>query len=90
MDTYNVRRPKGAISFSKGQITTYHHSSARDVIMAITAHQQDLLERLQTSYTNGLTTGDASRRREENDSSSGGLNSVRPPINCPKWVCCLL
>ena len=67
-----------------------NHSSTRDAIMAITAHQQDLLERLQTSYTNGLTTGDASRRREENDSSTGGLNSVRPPINCPKWVCCLL
>jgi len=56
--------------------------------MAITASQNDLLNRLQTSYLNGLTTGEASQRRR--DEIIGGLNNVNPPINCPKWVCCLL
>ena len=50
--------------------------------MAITASQNELLTRLQTSYANGLTTGEASQRRR--DETIGGLNNVNPPINCPK------
>eukprot|EP00581_Thalassiosira_minuscula_P011525 CAMPEP_0183712604 /NCGR_PEP_ID=MMETSP0737-20130205/7693_1 /TAXON_ID=385413 /ORGANISM="Thalassiosira miniscula, Strain CCMP1093" /LENGTH=239 /DNA_ID=CAMNT_0025941251 /DNA_START=53 /DNA_END=772 /DNA_ORIENTATION=- len=55
--------------------------------MAISSLQRDLLERLKTDYNRGLTTEEASQRRSRED---GGLNSVRPPLNCPKWVCCLL
>lgn len=59
--------------------------------MTITSSQQDLLTRLQANYTEGLTTAEASQRRNGGDGySSGGLNNVRPPLNCPKWVCCLL
>ena len=48
--------------------------------MAITSSQKDLLDKLQTNYANGLTTGEASQRRS---TSGGGLNNVRPPLNCP-------
>lgn len=55
--------------------------------MPITEHQQQLLSRLGANYTNGLTTSEASNRR---NSKIGGLNKVQKPINCPSWVCCLL
>lgn len=50
--------------------------------------QDDLLARLSTDYRSGLATKDASRRRT--DRHGGALNTVPPPLNCPKWVCCLL
>ena len=53
--------------------------------MGIAAPQQDLLARLKADYARGLTSSEAADRRQR-----GELNSVRPPINCPKWVCCLL
>eukprot|EP00584_Thalassiosira_punctigera_P010475 CAMPEP_0172531898 /NCGR_PEP_ID=MMETSP1067-20121228/5130_1 /TAXON_ID=265564 ORGANISM="Thalassiosira punctigera, Strain Tpunct2005C2" /NCGR_SAMPLE_ID=MMETSP1067 /ASSEMBLY_ACC=CAM_ASM_000444 /LENGTH=51 /DNA_ID=CAMNT_0013316335 /DNA_START=60 /DNA_END=212 /DNA_ORIENTATION=+ len=51
--------------------------------MTIADLQRDLLARLNADYERGLTSSDAARRR-------GELNNVRPPLNCPKWVCCLL
>lgn len=56
--------------------------------MAITALQRDLLARLKADYGHGLTSAEASERR--NEDNYGGLNNVRPPLNCPKWICCLL
>mmetsp|Transcript_24894 Transcript_24894/g.53705 ORF Transcript_24894/g.53705 Transcript_24894/m.53705 type:complete len:237 (+) Transcript_24894:191-901(+) len=58
--------------------------------MAITALQRDLLARLQANYTDGLTSAEAAQRRNRDGSSNGGMNNVRPPLNCPKWICCLL
>eukprot|EP00573_Skeletonema_grethae_P000660 CAMPEP_0201687474 /NCGR_PEP_ID=MMETSP0578-20130828/1523_1 /ASSEMBLY_ACC=CAM_ASM_000663 /TAXON_ID=267565 /ORGANISM="Skeletonema grethea, Strain CCMP 1804" /LENGTH=235 /DNA_ID=CAMNT_0048171633 /DNA_START=97 /DNA_END=801 /DNA_ORIENTATION=- len=55
--------------------------------MPITEHQQELLSRHGANYTDGLSTSEASIRR---NSSRGGLNKVQKPINCPSWVCCLL
>jgi hypothetical protein len=56
--------------------------------MPITEHQKELLSRHGANYTKGLTTSEASNRR--NQVGSGGLNKVKKPINCPSWVCCLL
>eukprot|EP00566_Odontella_aurita_P022077 CAMPEP_0113531770 /NCGR_PEP_ID=MMETSP0015_2-20120614/3679_1 /TAXON_ID=2838 /ORGANISM="Odontella" /LENGTH=232 /DNA_ID=CAMNT_0000430639 /DNA_START=267 /DNA_END=965 /DNA_ORIENTATION=- /assembly_acc=CAM_ASM_000160 len=56
-------------------------------MLSLSRSQLDLLSTLSASYTDGLATSDASRRRSD---SGGVLNVVLPPINCPKWVCCLL
>eukprot|EP01082_Thalassiosira_pseudonana_P006375 g5997.t1 g5997 contig20:590148-590985(+) len=56
--------------------------------MAITSYQQGLLARHNVSYTRGLTSSEASQRRSR--VGEGGLNTVQPPLNCPKWICCLL
>ncbi len=45
-----------------------------------------ILEQYGTNLQTGLTTDQASQRREE----AGTFNVVNPPINCPGWVCCLL
>mmetsp|Transcript_22660 Transcript_22660/g.40556 ORF Transcript_22660/g.40556 Transcript_22660/m.40556 type:complete len:243 (-) Transcript_22660:254-982(-) len=58
--------------------------------MAITALQQDLLARLKADYNRGFTSAEAAQRRNGDGSGNGGINNVRSPINCPKWVCCLL
>eukprot|EP00986_Skeletonema_menzelii_P012919 scaffold7298_cov150-Skeletonema_menzelii.AAC.19 len=55
--------------------------------MPITEYQQELLTRHGADYKNGLTTSEASNRR---NNKNGGLNKVQKPINCPSWVCCLL
>jgi hypothetical protein len=49
--------------------------------------QQDLmLLTLDTNLETGLTSDQAIQRRE----SEGSFNVVRPPVDCPSWVCCLL
>lgn len=54
--------------------------------MTLTKSQLELLEKLNANFENGMTTDEASERREE----SGGYNTIEPPIKCPAWVCCLL
>lgn len=59
--------------------------------MPITELQKQLLAHHNADYTNGLTTSEASSRRNNQlGNSGGGLNKVQKPINCPSWVCCLL
>mmetsp|Transcript_4370 Transcript_4370/g.9425 ORF Transcript_4370/g.9425 Transcript_4370/m.9425 type:complete len:249 (-) Transcript_4370:333-1079(-) len=58
--------------------------------MTITAQQSALLTSNNANYTVGLTSSEASHRRNNDDGPNAGLNTVKPPINCPKWVCCLL
>lgn len=48
--------------------------------------QQELLEKLDTNLETGLTTDQASQRREED----GAFNVVRPPVDCPAWLCIVL
>ena len=45
-----------------------------------------VLEQYGANLQTGLTTDQATQRREE----GGSFNIVKPPINCPGWVCCLL
>jgi magnesium-transporting ATPase (P-type) len=51
----------------------------------LTESQEELLQKLQTDLTAGLTTDEASLRREQD-----GYNVLTPPVNCPAWICCLL
>ncbi|KAL7544912.1 hypothetical protein ACHAWF_008286 [Thalassiosira exigua] len=55
--------------------------------MTLSDRQRALLARLESDYANGLSSAEAARRRA---GDGGGLNGVRPPLDCPKWVCCLL
>lgn len=52
----------------------------------MTQTQQELLEKLETNLETGLTTDQASQRREQD----GAFNVVRPPVDCPAWLCILL
>lgn len=52
--------------------------------MKLSTAQNKLLEQLVVDPIRGLTSAQASQRRED------GLNVVNPPVNCPAWVCCLL
>jgi magnesium-transporting ATPase (P-type) len=52
----------------------------------MTASQEELLQKLETNLQPGLTTDQATQRRER----EGSFNVVRPPVDCPSWVCCLL
>jgi magnesium-transporting ATPase (P-type) len=54
--------------------------------MALSPSQEELLQQLKTNRKSGLTTDEATERREED----GCFNVVDPPVNCPSWVCCLL
>ena len=45
----------------------------------------DFLAKMNVSIESGLTREEAKRHR-----SLHGLNTIRPPVNCPSWVCCLL
>jgi hypothetical protein len=47
---------------------------------------QDLLQRLKTDSTIGLTSDDAAKRREED----GTFNVIKPPVDCPAWLCIIL
>lgn len=47
---------------------------------------KQVLEQYGANLQAGLTTDQATQRREE----AGTFNVVKPPINCPGWVCCLL
>lgn len=46
----------------------------------------ELLQELETSMETGLTTDQASQRREQD----GCFNVVKPPVDCPSWLCILL
>ena len=52
----------------------------------MTASLEALLKELNTSLESGLTSDEATQRREQ----SGTFNVVKPPVDCPSWVCCLL
>lgn len=54
--------------------------------MNLSQAQQDLLANVGADVDRGLTTDEASARREK----SGSFNTVDPPVNCPAWICCLL
>jgi len=54
--------------------------------MALSLTQSKILEQL-GSKRSGLATKEANNARKlANDE----MNLVDPPVNCPKWVCCLL
>jgi hypothetical protein len=48
--------------------------------------QQELLEKLGANLETGLTSDQASQRREQD----GAFNVVRPPVDCPAWLCIIL
>jgi hypothetical protein len=55
--------------------------------MKLSQEQLDLIEKLgNVDVEKGLTTDEAASRREQN----GGFNTIRPPVDCPSWICCLL
>lgn len=54
--------------------------------MNLTREQLDTVDRFQANVERGLTTDEATQRREEN----GTFNVVKPPVDCPAWICCLL
>jgi E1-E2 ATPase len=54
--------------------------------MPLFAAQEELLEHLKTSISEGLTRDEASSRRQHDET----FNVVDPPIKCPAWICCLL
>jgi E1-E2 ATPase/Cation transporter/ATPase, N-terminus len=56
--------------------------SSESLVNSVTA----VLEQYGANLQTGLTTDQATQRREE----AGSFNIVKPPINCPGWVCCLL
>jgi hypothetical protein len=55
----------------------------------LTDSQKELLQKLGTDYYNGKAIGGIDDYDSGND-GSGGTNRIRPPVDCPKWVCCLL
>lgn len=54
--------------------------------MKLSQAQQDLVSKVGADVERGLSTDEATARREK----QGSFNTVDPPINCPSWVCCLL
>mmetsp|Transcript_8638 Transcript_8638/g.18235 ORF Transcript_8638/g.18235 Transcript_8638/m.18235 type:complete len:236 (+) Transcript_8638:65-772(+) len=56
--------------------------------MPLSAVQKDALSSYGANYAKGLTAAEATERRR--DIKHGGLNTVKKPLNCPSWVCCLL
>lgn len=54
--------------------------------MSMSNDIKQVLEQFGANLQTGLTTDQATQRREE----AGTFNVVKPPINCPGWVCCLL
>eukprot|EP00980_Cylindrotheca_fusiformis_P028007 scaffold22575_cov141-Cylindrotheca_fusiformis.AAC.38 len=54
--------------------------------VAMPTTQQELLEKLGTNLKAGLTSDEASQRREQD----GTFNVVRPPVDCPGWLCIIL
>ena len=47
---------------------------------------QQLLQKHNVSFENGLTSDEVRSRRED----VGYYNAVLPPVQCPAWICCLL
>lgn len=55
--------------------------------MNLSDAQQQLLQQLETSIERGLTTDQASVSRERD---GGVYNCIRPPVDCPAWLCIVL
>ena len=53
--------------------------------MKLSPSQEALVLKLQSNVSTGLTTDQATARREQQ-----GFNVVKPPVDCPAWICCLL
>jgi E1-E2 ATPase len=53
-------------------------------IITLYANQEGLLHEFKANRKSGLSTDEASLRRED------GFNVVDPPVTCPAWICCLL
>mmetsp|Transcript_6392 Transcript_6392/g.12787 ORF Transcript_6392/g.12787 Transcript_6392/m.12787 type:complete len:212 (-) Transcript_6392:146-781(-) len=53
--------------------------------MNLSPAQTELVEKLHSNVKSGLTTDQVSDRRENE-----GFNVVKPPVDCPSWICCLL
>ena len=53
--------------------------------MKLSPAQKELVEKLHSNVTTGLTSDQASDRREHD-----GFNVIKPPVDCPAWICCLL
>ena len=93
-----VRKKKGGAggiytfqdsTFALRHPAPHHYRSS----MVITAAQRDILARLRVNASTGLSNAEASSRRRRwsgGGGGGGGTNAVRPPIDCPKWICCLL
>mmetsp|Transcript_176 Transcript_176/g.270 ORF Transcript_176/g.270 Transcript_176/m.270 type:complete len:236 (-) Transcript_176:75-782(-) len=56
--------------------------------ISLSKSQQKLLSQLCTSLDQGLSSDEASKRRDEED--DGKFNVVDPPLKCPAWACILL
>lgn len=54
--------------------------------MQLSSSQENLLKQLDVDPEVGLSTDQASARREQ----AGSFNVVPPPIQCPAWACILL
>ena len=52
----------------------------------MTSSQEELLQQLETNLETGLTSDQATQRREQ----EGSFNTVKPPIDCPAWLCIIL
>jgi hypothetical protein len=63
-----------------------HRNVTKKMSMTNTNSIKQVLEQYGANLQTGLTTDQATQRREE----AGTFNVVKPPINCPGWVCCLL
>lgn len=87
-----------AVVFPAPSMTTSSHSgsSATGSVVAAAAlglsdAQTDLLLRLGTNYSTGLTRRQVQQiRNNSNSNDNNRINAVDPPIKCPGWVCCLL
>ena len=70
-----------------------HAYDAIPMATNLTQAQVSLLAKLKTDYHKGLPFASSFNRGDDNNedlSSFQSSNTVSPPINCPKWVCCLL
>lgn len=57
----------------------------KTITMNLSSEQRELVDKLHSDVTTGLTTDQVTDRRERE-----GYNVVRPPVDCPAWICCLL
>mmetsp|Transcript_27884 Transcript_27884/g.39231 ORF Transcript_27884/g.39231 Transcript_27884/m.39231 type:complete len:231 (+) Transcript_27884:91-783(+) len=56
--------------------------------LTLSKSQQELLSQLSTSLDQGLSSEEASKRRDEDE--DGNYNVVDPPLKCPAWACIIL
>lgn len=53
--------------------------------MKLSPAQEELVQKLKSNVKSGLTSDEATARRE-----TDGYNVIKPPVDCPAWICCLL